>query len=249
MKIIVSPAKKMQVCDDHGLQTTIPRFEEKALFLTSQLAQLSDPALQKLHGISDSLMASVREQLEPFRSGFPASKSPALLAYSGYAFRSMSPSTFDDSMWSYVQEHLWILSGMFGVLRPLDEIWPYRLEMGLKASPSLYVYWQPFTDPLFEGETIINLASREYSRLVPASANIINVRFLQDEDGKKKETTAWAKEARGAMVRWMAENRVKTPEELKKFDWLGYHLDEALSSEGELIFVRPRPVPKRVKSR
>lgn len=241
MKIIISPAMKMRTCDDHGFEMSIPQFEKEAEALYSELLSFSPKKLQKLYGCSDRMLLSIADQMERDRQRpeHHGPVSPALLSFNGIAFRTMSPDTFTDDDWDYVSSNLYILSGLFGVLKPLDAIWPYRLEMKSSHDPSLYDFWRPKTDPLFQNETIVDLASQEYSSLLPADADVLRIHFYEeDSTGKRKNPSVYAKTARGAMVRWMAENRVENPEQLKNFRELGYRLDEDSSSDRSFVFVR-----------
>ncbi len=242
MKIIVSPAKKMKVCDDHGFDLSSPMFLRQAQALYSELTEMDPAALKKLYGCSDRMLSEILSayQADRMRPEGHGELSPALLSYNGIAFRSMSPDTFSDESWDYVCRHLYVLSGLFGILRPLDGIWPYRLEMKSRLSPSLYDRWHPLTDAIFRNETILNLASREYSDLLPSDADVVNVSFYElMPDGSRKQPAVYSKIARGTMVRFLAENQIEELSELKNFDWLNYRFDPDSSDEKHYVFVRP----------
>ena len=156
----------------------------------------------------------------------------------------MAPAVFGGKETDYIQEHLRILSGFYGVLKPFDGIVPYRLEMQAKASHAgdLYRFWG---DKLYREVTggdhfILNLASKEYSRcveryLTPEDTYLTCV-FGEIADGKVKQKGTLAKMARGEMVRWLAENQVEEAEQIRRFDRLGYQFVEELSSEREFVF-------------
>lgn len=252
MKIILSPAKKMKPADDHGFDLSRPVFEAEANILYEKLLSMNADELKSLYRVSDSLLKTIMDQMESDRAkpDHHDEVHPALLTYSGIAFRSMAPDVFSDEQWDYVNNHLLILSGLFGIVRPLDGIWPYRLEMGSKMKPSLYEFWKDKTDPLFlkDNEPILNLASKEYSDLVPEEANIYDFTFQEeDEDGKRSAPAVYSKIARGTMVRWLAEHQVEDLEKIREFDELGYHFDPEASNDHHFVFVR-KSVPKKKKN-
>ncbi|MEY8380357.1 YaaA family protein [Ileibacterium valens] len=248
MKIILSPAKKMKPASDHGFECTHPRFESQALQLYGRLLDMNKEELKSLYRVSDRLLNEIIDEMtiRKNQSDHHGEVFPALLSYSGIAFRSMAPDVFSDEAWDYVNSHLWILSGLFGVLSPLDGIWPYRLEMGSKLNPSLYKYWAPYTDQMFIDEgPILNLASKEYSDLLPEEADVISFTFLdEDETGKRTQPAVYSKIARGTMVRYLAENQIEDLELIKNFDELNYRYDPAVSDDHHFVFVRPKQDPK-----
>ncbi len=171
---------------------------------------------------------------------------PAVLSYEGIQYQYMAPAVFETQMLEWVQEHLRILSGFYGILRPMDGVTPYRLEMQAKLScdgfRDLYEFWGNSLYEAVKGHTILNLASKEYSRCVE--------RFLEPEDrfitcvfgerngSKIVQKGTYAKMARGEMVRFLAEHKAEKPEEAKKFEGLGFHFDEKASDEKNYVFVR-----------
>ena len=172
---------------------------------------------------------------------------PAILSYEGIQYQYMAPSVFENSQYDYIQEHLRILSGFYGVLKPMDGVTPYRLEMQAKLSVNekndLYDFWgrQLYDEVLDHSRIVINLASKEYSKciekyLMPEDTYITCV--FGEYDGKKvRQKGTYAKMARGEMVRFMAENKIEDPQEIKKFDRLGYTYMEELSTEKEYVYV------------
>lgn len=173
---------------------------------------------------------------------------PALLAYEGIAFQYMAPDVFSDDEFRYVQNHLRILSAFFGVLRPLDGVSPYRLEMQAKAtvagSKDLYEFWGNalYEQVHDESGIIVNLASKEYSKCVERylqpNDHFITIDFREQSNGRLVTKATYAKMARGHMVRYMAEHRIEDPEQLKSFDRMGYVFREDLSDERYLLFER-----------
>ena len=173
---------------------------------------------------------------------------PAVLAYEGIQYQYMAPGVFTDQEYAYIQEHLRILSGFYGVLRPFDGVTPYRLEMQAKlrigACKDLYSYWGDRHAQNIFGETdcILNLASKEYSicvsKYLPDSIRFITCVFGEEKDGKVIEKGTMCKMARGEMVRYMAEQQTVHPEQVKTFDRLNYLFDESRSDDNTYIFLR-----------
>ena len=241
MKILLSPAKKIKEIDDHPFSLTTPLFEKDFCFLDQTLAGLAFKDLCTMARASEKTMLPVYERLQ-FRKEHPDQSvlTPALLAYDGIAFTNLAPGVFEPEQWDYVQKHLRILSGAYGILKPLDGIVNYRLEMQSKIPFSLYEYWNHrIADGFDADETIINLASEEYAKVIRPYHPLIDVRFLEQEtDGSCKEKGVYVKIARGTMVRWMAGQNVQTANELKSFDELGYRFDEQNSTANCLTFIR-----------
>lgn len=241
MKILISPAKKMKECDDHPFVLTEPVFQSDFNHLDHFLAGMSFADLCHAARASEKTMQPVYDHLQ-HRRKHPESQplSPALLAYQGIAFQNMAPDVFTEAQWQYVQDHLRILSGAYGLLRPLDGIVPYRLEMQTRLPFSLYDYWKErLADQLDPEEELICLASEEYARAVRPWRTLTDILFLEEEeDGSRKEKGVYVKIARGTMVRWMAEHQVQCAEDLKHFDLLGYQYDPSASTAHRLVFVR-----------
>ena len=238
MKILLSPAKKITLDDKHGLAMTVPRFQEQSVPLLETLQNMDYPGLKALYKVSDAVARPVYDHLQALKQGRETEKYPALLAFSGIAYRYMAPGVFTDEMMQYVSDHLLILSGLYSALSPLDGITPYRLEMGTRGPFDLYAWWKkPLQNLLPDTEEVINLASAEYAKAVRQFRKVTEVRFLRQKNGKLQETAVYAKMARGAMVRWMAEHQVQTAAELAGFDELGYRYDPSCSSEKMLVFV------------
>ena len=174
--------------------------------------------------------------------------SPALLAYDGIQYTYMAPAVFEDGQFDYVQEHLRILSGFYGVVKPMDGVVPYRLEMQAKAAvaghKNLYDFWggDLYREVLGGSRIIINLASKEYSKCIekylrPEDRYITCV-FGEPQGNKIVQKGVYAKMARGEMVRFMAGIQAEEPEQMKAFSWSGYHFDDDRSSDTEYVFIR-----------
>ena len=246
MRIIISPAKKMNVDTDsfpcQGLPEFLPRAEELCGLLQRKIGE----ELKKLWKCNDQILALNQQRLRSMdlRRGL----TPAILAYEGIQYRYMAPGVFTEQALAYVQEHLRILSGFYGVLRPFDGVTPYRLEMQAKlrvgACRDLYEYWGDSIAAEIFGQTdcVIDLASKEYSvcvsRFLPEGARFVSCVFGEEQNGKIVEKGTLCKMARGEMVRWMAEHQITEPGELRGFDRLDYRFHPERSEEDRLVFVR-----------
>lgn len=246
MKIIISPAKKMVSDHDSGITPTEPVFTDKAKKLHDIMSAMDFGELKKLLNCADD---TVKLNMERLERGFrPGPLTPAVFAYDGIQYKYMAPAVFSDSGLKYIGEHLYIISGLYGLLRAFDGVAPYRLEMQSKPVgdiKTLYDFWgRDIYDALCpNGETIINLASKEYSRAVLpfcTKGQVINCVFGEMNGTKVREKATMCKMARGSMVRFMAENDITSPEGLKDFDQLGFSYDSSLSKENELVFIKQK---------
>jgi len=180
---------------------------------------------------------------------------PALLAYDGIQYTYMAPAVFEDGQFDYVQEHLRILSGFYGVVKPMDGVVPYRLEMQAKAAVAgcrnLYDFWGDdlYREVMDDSRVLINLASKEYSKCIEKylqpDDRYITCVFGELEGGKVVQKGVYAKMARGEMVRFMAGIQAEEPDQIKAFNWSGYHFDENRSSDMEYVFIRTTIPGKR----
>ncbi|MBR6789262.1 MAG: peroxide stress protein YaaA [Oscillospiraceae bacterium] len=225
MRIIISPAKKMREDTDGLPWRDLPVFLPKTDILLQRLRELSAEELRKLWKCSDQIAALNIERLS--RMDLRGNLTPAILAYDGIQYQYMASGVFTDREYDYLQEHLRILSGFYGILRPFDGVTPYRLEMQARLHAcevkDLYGYWgSDIARELFPGAgCIINLASKEYSvcvsKYLPEGIRFITCVFGEEKDGKIIEKGTLCKMARGEMVRFMAERNVTAPEQLKDF--------------------------------
>ena len=238
MKIIISPAKKMCLSEDHDFSLTQPTFQSEHDELLSRLLNKTKDELLDLYHCSTKTLEPVWQNLQLQKDGITLPKSPALLCYEGIAFQYMAPGVFSNDQWDYVNEHLRILSAMYGVLRPLDGIEPYRLEMQQKLDGSLYEFWGSKLVEQLNDDTIINLASKEYSKAISTYQKLIDIRFFELDQGKYKEKGVYAKMARGAMVRWLAQNQIEDPLQLQQFNEMNYRFDPESSNDHLYVFVR-----------
>ena len=246
MKLILSPAKRIVLEDETPPPASVPRFLEEACCLWQCLAELTPPERQKLWNCSDAIARLNDERLEREHPSRPVA--PALAAFSGLAYHYMAPSVLTDPAAGWVEQHLLILSGLYGVLRPGDGIVPYRLEMGARLQAAghknLYEFWgSRVAEAVFEsGEPVLDLASEEYSRVVtrhvPAGARLVGTVFGELQGDKVIEKGTLCKMARGEMVRWLAERQAGRVEEAREFDHLNYRFSPEHSSEERYVFLK-----------
>lgn len=246
MRIIISPAKKMNVDVDSFMVQHLPQFLSEAEELYATLQAMSDTQLQSLWKCSDKLTKLNVERLKAM--DLHNQLTPAILAYEGIQYRYMAPGVFEGGHLDYVQEHLRILSAFYGLLRPFDGVTPYRLEMQAKLSANgykdLYAFWGSKLAAQLASETdcVLNLASKEYSRAVkqhlPSAVRFLTCTFGEFKDDKIIEKGTMCKMARGQMVRWLAEHAVTAPDDIKNFDELGYHFSETNSTHDQYIFIK-----------
>ena len=246
MKIIISPAKQMKINTDLFACNELPVFMDRAEILKDWICSLTYEEQKALWACSDKI---ARQNTERFANmDLRKDLTPALLSYDGIQYTYMAPAVFEDGQYEYVQEHLRILSGFYGVVRPMDGVVPYRLEMQAKAAAAgtknLYEFWG---DSLYRevrdgSRIIINLASKEYSKCIEKylepEDRFITCVFGEPEKGKLVQKGVYAKMARGEMVRFMAGIHAERPEQMKDFNWSGYCYDDDRSSDTEYVFVR-----------
>lgn len=234
------------------LQPTEPEFQQKAMELSTLLARLDLASLQSLMGISDSLAKRTQAQILGFAE---AECKPALFTYSGEAFRSLDAAGLTSEDLRYAQDHLRILSGLYGVLRPLDLIAPHRLEMGYRlinpAGDTLYPLWRKgITAHLNKAmeksncQWLINLASMEYSKVVEKRKLCrpwLDIQFKEESGGTCKSVAIHAKRARGMMANFLIKNQCGTCADISCFSAGGYTFRSELSQRNLLVFTRPLP--------
>lgn len=247
MKIIISPAKKMNIDTDTLAFRSMPVFLSETEELLAWMRRLTFAEAKAVWKCNDKIAEQNYRRFQEM--DLERNLTPAVIAYEGIQYQYMAPAVFGGAQTDYIQEHLRILSGFYGVLKPFDGVTPYRLEMQAKASEAgdLYKFWG---DKLYrevageekDGGLILNLASKEYSKCVEKyltpEDTYVTVVFGELADGKVKQKGTLAKMARGEMVRYLAENKVEDPERIKGFDRLGYCFEETLSNEKEYVFLK-----------
>ena len=247
MKIIISPAKKMNVDTDTYEYTDLPVFLSRTKKLMNYMKSLSFDEAKTLWGCNDKIAAQNFERCA--QMDLERRLTPAIISYEGIQYQYMSPMVFSEEGLAYVQNNLRILSGFYGILKPFDGVTPYRLEMQAKASvcgfKDLYDYWGDslYQELTSDGDKIIlNLASKEYSKCiekyVTPDIHFITCVFGEKTNGKVVQKGTFAKMARGEMVRFLAENAVDTLEGVKEFNGLGYSFSAEDSTENQYAFLK-----------
>ena len=246
MKLIISPAKKMNSEVDGLAWRTLPVFLDATGQLLDRLRGMSYPELKKLWGCSDALARPNFERLQ--RMDLRRGLVPALLCYEGIQYQYMAPGVFTGPEYDYLSGHLRILSGFYGLLRPFDGVTPYRLEMQAKLqvgqAKDLYGFWGGrIADALFEDtDWVLNLASKEYSlcvsRYLRPPVRMVTCVFGELREGRVVEKGTLCKMARGAMVRYLAERQTEDPDVIRAFSELGYRYAPQCSEESRWTFLR-----------
>lgn len=253
MIALLSPAKTLDETPVHGIQTTQPRLQDKSMQLIKKLRRKSVGSIQELMGVSEKLAKLNTQRYKAYQETFTeANAKPAALMFKGDVYLGLEASSFSMEELDFAQGHIRILSGLYGLLRPLDLMQPYRLEMGSKLQQgrhkNLYSFWgDRITDLINEdlaeskGETVINLASKEYFHAVneeKLAGDLINIHFKEDRGGQLKVISFNAKKARGKMAQLMVKERVTKAEELKNLVVDDYIFNPTLSSANDWLFVK-----------
>ncbi|MFC4260183.1 peroxide stress protein YaaA [Marinobacter lacisalsi] len=253
MLMVVSPAKNLDY--ESPLATdryTQPAFLDDACELIDQLKALEPHQVSNLMGISDKLGQLNAERYQQWHTPFtPDNARQAVLAFNGDVYTGLAAHEFNDSEFEFAQNHLRILSGLYGILRPLDLMQPYRLEMGTKfenkRGKDLYEFWgNTITDALnreldADDGVLLNLASNEYFKSIrkkQLKARIITPQFKDWKNGQYKMISFYAKKARGLMARYAITNNINQADDLKGFDLAGYRFSEEHSSGDNWTFLR-----------
>ena len=255
MLVVVSPAKSLDM-DPVGIPATAPEFQDDAVRLSKTARNLTLRDLKGLMSISDDLARLNRDRFKVFAAQPDDDMTkPAALAFNGDTYQGLEAKTLTPEDLSWAQDHLRILSGLYGLLRPLDAIQPYRLEMGSRLKTrrgnSLYDYWGDTIAKALnvqaaavETDTLINCASQEYFGAADRKAlklRVITPTFMEIKDDKPRIVSFFAKRARGAMARFMIENRITQVEGIKDFTSGGYAFDPDLSEGDKWVFLRDYP--------
>ncbi|RGP54642.1 peroxide stress protein YaaA [Pseudomonas abyssi] len=254
MLMVISPAKTLDYDTPPVIeQSTQPRFVEHSVELIEVLREKSPQEIAKLMSLSDKLASlNVARYGSWERESTPQNAKQALLAFKGDVYTGLNAEDFNADDFAFAQQHLRMLSGLYGLLRPLDLMQPYRLEMGTKLSnprgKDLYTFWgerisQWLNDDLAAqgDQVLLNLASQEYFGAVKPkalNARVIDTVFKDRKNGQYKIISFYAKKARGLMARYVIKERLQDPEGLKDFNLDGYRFDAASSSDNQLVFLR-----------
>ncbi len=255
MLVVISPAKSLDM-DPVQVQATQPVYQDDAVRLAKTARGLTLGDLKSLMSISDDLARLNRDRFKAFAADpAPETVKPAALAFNGDTYQGLEAKTLSEDDLAWAQDHLGILSGLYGLLRPLDAIQPYRLEMGSKLKTrrgaSLYDYWGDTiakalnTQAAAVGtDVLVNCASQEYFGAVDRKAlklRVITPSFMEVKDDKPRIVSFFAKRARGAMARFIVENRLTDADAIKDFISGGYAYDADLSDGDTWVFVRDYP--------
>lgn len=262
MLMLLSPAKAMNFDPVPGApKRTRPTLTKDIEEIATVARKLKRADIKRLMGVSDALADLNYERFQAFKTSgkIPGAKQ-AVLTFAGDVYRGLDAESLNHNDLNFAQSHLRILSGLYGLLRPLDGIQPYRLEMGSRLKnprgANLHTFWTPVIAKELEkavkshdDPTIVCLASNEYAKPVDRkglSSPFIMFNFKEVKDGKTRAIMLYAKQARGMMARWAIENRITKANDLKKFSVGGYKFSNSLSMDEEWVFTRPQPKPKTV---
>ena len=253
MLVVISPAKRLD-WSERDVAMTEPAFAEDAVRLAKTARNLTLGGLQSLMDLSPDLARLNRDRFRDFAEA-PGAEAlrPAALAFAGDTYQGLDAASLDTDEMAWAQDHLRILSGLYGVLRPLDAIQAYRLEMGsrlkTRRGANLYDYWRDGPAKALRAQAeavgtsvLVNCASQEYFGAVDLKAlklKVITPVFLEDKEGKASVVSFFAKRARGAMARYIVQHRLTDPKGLADFDSGGYAYDPAQSTPDRPVFLRP----------
>ncbi|RMG40117.1 MAG: peroxide stress protein YaaA [Planctomycetota bacterium] len=260
MLTLLSPAKRLQTSPQKTpVRPTQPRLLDQAAALIAILRDIPPEELARLMNISRDLAVQNADRYQRWSRPHRVSNStPAALLFRGDVYQGLQADAFSPEDWRFAQQHVRILSGLYGVLRPLDLVQPYRLEMGTRLpnprGQDLYAYWRDRVTDLLSRDlkrhgtpVVVNLASEEYARAIEFAAlgvPVITPRFLECKGGNCRVLSFFAKRARGRMAAWIVRNRIDDPERLRDFAEDGYRLDTQRSDATTLTFVRPQPAAR-----
>lgn len=255
MIFLLSPAKKL-ICEglDDKFGVTEPAFRSEAEYLAKKLKTKSPLSLMRMMNISRDLGQLNHERFQHWVADPSTDEAmQAILMFQGDVYQGLQAEDFGKRDMAYAQDHVRILSGLYGLLKPLDQVMPYRLEMGCDfkvtaAKKNLYQYWgdkikNSISEEMDESSVIINLASNEYSkaaRLNKMGHRVISPEFRDFQKGEYKMISFFAKKARGLMTRFAIKNKIKEVDDLKAFDLEGYYFNNKLSKEDKWVFTRDK---------
>ncbi|MEE4150972.1 peroxide stress protein YaaA [Pseudomonas viridiflava] len=257
MLMVISPAKTLDFETPPTTERfTQPQYLDHSQELISQLRELAPAQIAELMHLSDKLAGLNAARFGSWTPAFtPENAKQALLAFKGDVYTGLQAETLSEDQLDYAQKHLRMLSGLYGLLRPLDLMQPYRLEMGTRLANArgkdLYAFWgtrisEWLNEALVDqgDDLLLNLASTEYFSAVKRSglnARIIDTEFKDLKNGQYKIISFYAKKARGMMSRFVIEERIDSPEALRAFDVQGYRYNAELSTPSKLVFLRDSP--------
>ncbi len=251
MKIVLSPAKKLDLKSPvPEMSYTAPVFLDKAEQLIQVMRQKTPGDIKKIMKLSDNLANLNWERYQAWHKEIDETARPAIFTFNGNVYDGLNVKNLPEEKLTVLNDKVRILSGLYGILRPFDLIYPYRLEMGIKLKfgtyKNLYEFWRQkvtayLGSEMQEGDFLVNLASQEYFKVIDKKSfkhPVYDVVFKDFKNGMLKTISLYAKIARGLMTRFIILNNINTPDELKLFDMDGYRYDDDLSSEYTLVFTR-----------
>jgi len=254
MLILLSPAKTLDYSVDPKSNHTAPQFLNQSAKLIKVLKEKEPKDIASLMGLSDKLATLNFDRYQSWKASKKVSETakPSLLVFKGDVYQGLDAETLNSKELKFAQKHLRILSGLYGILKPMDVIKPYRLEMGTKLETALgknlYEFWGDLIQDNVladlasqKSDLVINLASKEYFSVMgklPEELNIISPAFKDFKNGKYKIISFYAKKARGLMARWIIKNDIKDFERLTEFNLDGYYFSKENSSMTEPVFLR-----------
>lgn len=250
MLIVISPAKTLDYSVPDFSEYTLPDFTSEVKALVGVMKKKSASEISELMHISENLANLNEERYKTFQAKFtPENSKQALLAFKGDVYTKIEVDSYSEEDFKFAQNHLRILSGLYGLLKPLDLIQPYRLEMGTKLETSkgktLYEYWgTKIANALNEatqGNPIVNLASQEYFKAVELKklkSDVITIHFKEYKNGSYQIIGLFAKQARGMMTNFAIKNKITDPQQLKGFSLERYEFAESMSTQNDWVFIR-----------
>ena len=250
MLILISPAKTLDYSTPNFNQYTQPDFKSDIQSLVSVMKKKSAQEISELMHVSENLAVLNEERFKTFQKEFNTENSKqALLAFKGDVYTKIEVDSYSAEDFEFAQEHLRILSGLYGLIKPLDLIQPYRLEMGTrletKKGKNLYEYWDKkiakAINEVASGRPIVNLASQEYFKAVDLKtlkSAVINIHFKEFKSGTYQVIGLFAKQARGMMTNYAIKNRLTDPTALKSFNQEGYEFSAPMSRDSDWVFIR-----------
>ena len=232
MKFILSPSKTLDMTTSDNMVQTTPLFPEQTQSLYQLLQGYSREEIRSLMKIKKTLLDETYQTYQDYPD-LPTGQ--ALLSYTGLVFKQLDVNHLSDFAIDYLSNHLYILDAMYGLLRPTDIIKPYRLDFKMSLEKNLYDFWS--IDEILADEIIVNLASKEYAKMLSKKPDI-TISFKENKNGKYRTIGTYAKMARGQFLRFCAENKIEEIPRLKQFNNDGYTFNETLSTDHHFVFTR-----------
>lgn len=234
MKIIVSPSKTQNISYDNRFDSYSPMFCNEADKINSVLKNFDKETLKSIYNSSDQIVNTTYENIQNYSD---AELGQAIFSYTGFVYKQLNANELSKEELLFLNKHLLILSAHYGILRPLDSIRSYRLDYNMTIpNINLKDFWSAKINDHIKNETIINLASNEFSSII--KKNMLDIEFKEKKNGKYKVAATYAKMARGNMIKQIAQNKITDTYKLKDLDVLGYCYNNDLSSENNYVFTK-----------